>query len=90
MMKFCDDWRRACPCAISMLLGLVGILSGIMDNHYVYGFFENKIDALHWCAPPNRSPTVLSAMSEGRRCTQDTGALYWAVLNEATSDGFAI
>jgi hypothetical protein len=68
-----------------------GILSGIMDNLHFYGFLQNRIDALHWCSPPTCSPTVLSAdMSEGRKYTQDTGAIYWAVYNEAAADGFAV
>jgi hypothetical protein len=66
------------------------IVSGIMDNFHMYGFFTNLPSTFSWCTTTACSPkTLASGISEGRAYAQDSGAIYWGVM-DSDSDGFAI
>jgi hypothetical protein len=65
-----------------------GIDSGIMDNHHFYGMIQS-LPFFSWCSVPSCSARVLTSTSLANAFAQDTGAIYWCVMND-TADGFGI
>ncbi|HEX7597861.1 MAG TPA: hypothetical protein VF518_06575, partial [Polyangia bacterium] len=67
------------------------IISGILDNTHFYGFLTGGIPLMQWCSPASCSPTTLtSSLTEAKEFAQDANAIYWAVMNADTFDGFSI
>jgi hypothetical protein len=67
------------------------IVSGIMDNFHMYGFFTNLPSTFSWCSATACSPSTLpSGGSGGQAYAQDSGAIYWGEMDASDSDGFSI